>query len=195
MNVFAATKNIGKLHELRAIFAGSDLDIDTYPPYVDPLEGESSYAENALLKARALSAQLRSAGISGAILGDDSGLEVAALGGAPGVLSARYAGIHASWPQRRARLLAEIVHARDRSAKFVCAMALLLPDGREIAAYGEAPGSIATREGGRFGFGYDPIFLDAGSGLTFAQLDESQKNRISHRGRAAAELLAAIARV
>ena len=195
MNVYAATKNSGKIRELRAIFANCELDVVTYPPYVDPPEGESSYAENASLKARTLFAQLRTVGISGAVLGDDSGLEVAALRGAPGVLSARYAGIDASWRQRRARLLCEIANARDRSAKFVCAMALILPDGRELAAYGEAYGRIAAHEDGCSGFGYDPIFVDVASELTFAQLDEDQKNRISHRGRAAAGLLAAIAHV
>jgi len=194
LKVFVATKNLGKVRELSAIF-GSDLDLETYPLYVDPAEGECSYADNAWLKARALLGQLRSAGITGGVLGDDSGLEVNALGGAPGVLSARYAGIDATWPQRRAHLLAEIAGARDRSAKFVCALALVLSNGREIAAYGEAAGSIATSEDGGFGFGYDPIFVDAGSGLTFARLPESEKNKISHRGRAAAELLAAIARV
>lgn len=193
MRTFAATKNLGKLEELRAIFAGSKIEIESYPPYVDPTEGEDSYADNALLKASALVGQLRDAGISAAALGDDSGLEVAALGGAPGVLSARYGGPSATWPERRELLLGEIVEARDRSAKFVCAMALVLPGGLEIASYGEAAGSIAASESGQFGFGYDPIFIEAGSGLTFAQLRDSEKNAISHRARAAAQLLTAIA--
>ncbi len=193
MKTFAATKNLGKLEEMRAIFAGSEIEIASYESYADPAEGEDSYSDNALLKARALFAQLRQAGISAAALGDDSGLEVAALAGAPGVLSARYGGPEATWPQRREQLLAAAADARDRSAKFVCAMALVLPDGREIASYAEAAGSIAWNESGEFGFGYDPIFVDAGTGLTFAQLSAGEKNRISHRARAAQQLLAALA--
>ena len=105
MRVVAATKNAGKLRELQAIFAPLGWRIEADPNYVDPPEGETSYAANAALKARALRAQLLAAGRTDPVIGDDSGLEVAALQGKPGVLSARYAGDEATWPQRRAKLL------------------------------------------------------------------------------------------
>lgn len=192
MDVFVATKNAGKLAELQAIFAGSKLELATYGAYVDPDEGETSYAENARLKARALADQLRAAGIAAATLADDSGLEVAALDGRPGVLSARYGGAGATWEIRRSGILAEL-QARNRpsrDAKFCCAMALIGADGREYAGYGEARGSIAAAERGIFGFGYDPIFIDAELAVTFAEMKDAVKNRISHRARAARSLLA-----
>jgi len=101
LKTFVATKNLGKLDEMKAIFAGSPLELDTYPLYADVAEGAESYAENAALKARALFKQLQDAGIRAAVIADDSGIEVAALDGRPGVLSARYGGPDATWPQRR----------------------------------------------------------------------------------------------
>ena len=121
MITFVATKNLGKLDEMQAIFAASALELRPYEAYAEVLEGERSYAENAELKAAALRAQLQAAGIHAAVLADDSGLEVRALGGRPGVLSSRYAGSEADWPARRARLLAELgeVPSARRGAKFV----------------------------------------------------------------------------
>ena len=101
MRTFVATRNDGKLRELREIFAGSPLELETYPDYVDVVEDATSYVGNALRKARSLAAQLAAAGIEVPVLADDSGLEIDALGGRPGVLSARYAGKKTSWPQRR----------------------------------------------------------------------------------------------
>lgn len=194
MKTFVATKNLGKLGELREIFAGTELDLDTYPLYAEPAEGETSYAENAAIKARALRDQLTLAGVAGAVLADDSGLEVAALDGRPGVLSSRYQGPDATWPTRREALLEEMrdVPPDKRAAKFCCAILLILSDGSEIKGYGEVRGTIADEEHGKFGFGYDPIFFYPPAGKTFAELDDNGKNRVSHRGRAASALLSAL---
>lgn len=194
MKTFVATKNLGKLSELREIFAGTELDLDTYPLYAEPAEGETSYVENAAIKAHALRKQLREAGVDGAVLSDDSGLEVAALDGRPGVLSSRYQGPDATWPVRREALLEEMkdVLLDKRAAKFCCAILLILGDGSEIKGYGEVRGTIAGEEHGKFGFGYDPVFFYPPAGKTFAELDDDAKNRVSHRGRAASALLSAL---
>lgn len=196
MLTYVATKNGGKLAEIRAIFAGSTLRLDTYPAYADVREGAQSYADNARLKARALRAQLLQSGSSGAaVLADDSGLEVSALGGRPGVLSARYAGEHATWAQRRAALLAELcaVPPPERAARFVCALVLCLPNGDEVEAFGTVEGRIAQMERGAGGFGYDPLFVFLPEGKTFAELCVERKNAISHRRRAAEALLRRLA--
>jgi len=194
VKTFVATKNLGKLGELRAIFAGTELDLDTYPLYAEPAEGETSYVENAAIKAHALREQLQQAGVEGAVLSDDSGLEVTALGGRPGVLSSRYQGPDATWPARREALLEELrdIPADKRAAKFCCAMLLILDDGSEVKGYGEVRGAIAGEEHGKFGFGYDPVFFYPPAGKTFAEFDDDAKNRVSHRGRAASALLSAL---
>ncbi|MBV8373742.1 MAG: non-canonical purine NTP pyrophosphatase, partial [Candidatus Eremiobacteraeota bacterium] len=134
MRTCVATKNSGKLAELHAIFADSPLQLEVYDGYADVAETGDSYLANALLKARALAAQLQDAEIVAAVLADDSGLEVDALGGQPGIYSARYAGADATWPARRAALLDALgeVPGPRRSARFVSTMALVLPDGREL---------------------------------------------------------------
>lgn len=179
---------------MKAIFAGSELELDTYPLYAEAPEPEDNYAGNAESKARSLFDQLRNAGILAAVLADDSGIEVAALGGRPGVLSARYAGRDATWPARREKLLEEIasVPADQRAAKFCCAMTLILENGETFNGYGEVEGVVTGEEIGRFGFGYDPIFWYPPANQTFAELDEEEKNRVSHRRRAADALLAAL---
>lgn len=192
MKVYVATKNLGKLGEMKSIFAGSELELDTYPLYAEAPEDEPNYAGNAESKARSLWKQLRGAGVSAAVLADDSGIEVAALGGRPGVLSARYAGKKATWPQRREKMLEEMreVPAEQRAAKFCCAMMLILESGEEFSGYGEVEGVITGEEQGRFGFGYDPLFFYAPANMTFAQMAEEEKDRVSHRRRAAETLLA-----
>lgn len=196
MKTYVATKNLGKLDELRAIFRASPLDLETYDDYADVEEGEADYVENALLKARALQAQLRAAGVSAAVLADDSGLEVEALDNRPGVLSARYAGEDATWADRRSALLGEMVdvHEEERAAHFVCVMALLLPSGEELIGEGVVDGRITTEERGVGGFGYDPIFFYPPSHKTFAELPAATKNHLSHRARAAEALLRALGR-
>lgn len=195
LRTFVATSNAGKLAEMRAIFAGSRLELEVYPAYAAVEEGETSYADNALLKARALQSQLVSAGIGACVLADDSGLEVAALAGRPGVLSARYAGLEATWRERRAALLYEMRTFGDdrRDAQFVACMALLFSDGTSVVAAGSVSGTITTREIGENGFGYDPIFFYPPASRTFAELSAEVKNSCSHRGAAAANLLSRLA--
>ena len=194
MKTFVATKNLGKLDELKAIFAGSELELDTFPLYAEAPENEDSYAGNAQSKARGLHKQLRDAAVHGAVLADDSGIEVAALEGRPGIMSARYGGKDAMWPVRREKLLEELadVPSHERAAKFCCAMTLVMENGEEFAGYGEVEGVITASEFGRFGFGYDPIFWYPPAEMTFAELREEEKNRISHRARAATALLKAL---
>jgi XTP/dITP diphosphohydrolase len=195
VKTYVATKNAGKLVEMQAIFAGSALELATYPHYADVAEGESSYVENALVKARALAAQLREAGIhDAAVLADDSGIEVEAMQNRPGVLSARYAGEHATWPERLALMLGELRDAGDgeRAARFVCVMALALPGGRELIGRGTVEGVIARDGRGTAGFGYDPIFFYPPRGVTFAELSAQEKNAVSHRRRAAEAVLEAL---
>lgn len=194
MKTYVATKNLGKLQELKAIFSGTELELDTFPLYAEAPEEEDNYAGNAESKARGLYKQLHEAGVRGAVLADDSGIEVAALGGRPGVLSARYGGREITWPERRQRLLEELsrVPQGNRGAKFCCAMVLLLEGGESLTGYGEVAGSVALEEDGRFGFGYDPIFFYPPRHVTFAQLPEEEKNRMSHRALAAQALMDAL---
>ncbi len=181
---------------MEAIFAGSPLALRAYDAYADVVEGEASFHDNALLKARTLYQQLKRARIDAAVLADDSGLEVSALRGRPGVLSARYAGADATWAQRRSSLLAEMRDVPEalRAARFVCVMALVLPSGEMLAGEGTIEGRIASEECGARGFGYDAIFIPRGEPRSFAQMDEIEKNAISHRRRAAEALLATLRR-
>jgi XTP/dITP diphosphohydrolase len=196
MRVCAATKNAGKLRELQALFLPSGLEVCVYEGYADPPEGEQSYVGNAALKARALAAQLRAAGLRVPALGDDSGLEVTALGGRPGVLSARYGGTDASWPMRRAMLRAEISASgsTNRGARFVCALHLVAADGAEYAVVEALEGEIAFADRGDAGFSYDPTFLYPPLGKTFGELSEEEKNAISHRARAVRALQEVVSR-
>jgi XTP/dITP diphosphohydrolase len=194
---YLASKNEGKLAEIRTMLAGSPLDLRTYAAYRDPDEGHESYIDNALLKARALRSQLHDAGITdAAVLADDSGIELDALNGGPGVDSAVYAGAGTAWPGRLATMMREVAAHEDggRGARFVCVMALILPDGREIVAQGDVRGEIARELRGENGFGYDPLFFYPPIGRTFGQIPEHEKNQLSHRGRAARALLDALPR-
>jgi len=194
VKTYAATHNAGKRRELAAIFAGSPLKIAAYRRYGEVVEDAPTYLGNAILKARALAQQLREAGVEGAVLADDSGLEVAALAGRPGLFSARYGGEDLTWAQRRALLLEELrgVPPGLRKARFVCALALVMPAGEMFTAIGEVEGIIAERETGSGGFGYDALFLYLPARRTFAQLAQKEKNAVSHRRHAADALLAAI---
>ncbi len=193
MNVFVATKNAGKLRELRAIFAGYGWTLETYEGYADPEEGVDSYIDNAAEKARALRAQLVAVGRRVAVLGDDSGLEVDALGGRPGVVSARYGGPDATWAQRRQLLRDELAAAGgERGAAFVCALHFIDENGEETSVLRRLRGTIAETDRGEAGFSYDPIFLYLPENLTFAELVEERKNAISHRALAAEALVEAV---
>jgi XTP/dITP diphosphohydrolase len=181
MILVVATGNAGKLVELRELLNGLNLSLRSLVELglPSPEETGNTFAENADLKARAAATAA-----SAWALGDDSGLCVDALGGAPGLHSARYA---ATDEARRARLLRELsaVPAERRGAHFFCAAALCAPDGRIFRAEGRVHGSIAFAPRGTNGFGYDPLFLPAETpGLTLAELPSVEKNRLSHRGRA-----------
>jgi XTP/dITP diphosphohydrolase len=196
MTVFVATKNAGKLREMEELFADAPFRLATYDAYEPPVEGDVSYADNAALKARALHAQLHRAGRRSHVLADDSGLEVYALGGRPGVLTAYYGGAELPWSERRTRLIAELdaSGSADRRARFVCALHFISASGREFAAMGTVEGEIPREERGAAGFSFDPVFLYVQTGRTFAELDAAAKNRVSHRAVAAAGLLAALRR-
>jgi XTP/dITP diphosphohydrolase len=177
-----ATGNAGKAAELSRLLGR---DVESRPIEVD--ENAGSYGGNALIKARA--AYAAADGRIG--LGDDSGLEVSALGGEPGLRSARWTG--PTDADRNTALLARLEGAGDRSAAFVCALAAVLPDGREIVVEERCGGVIADEPRGEGGFGYDPVFVPAdGDGRTFAEMDDDQKNAISHRGRAFRALASAL---
>ena len=192
--IYLATGNAGKLREMRALFGGTRFALEAFAGYVSPAEGDRSYADNAALKARALRARLDAQRERVSVLADDSGLEVRALGGRPGVTTADYAGSYASWTQRRHALLAELaaVAAADRHARFVCALHYIDPEGREFGSFGTVDGTIALAERGTLGFSFDPIFCYPPAAKTFAELDEHAKNRVSHRAIAVAAIVAAI---
>ncbi len=191
--VYLASKNAGKRAELEAIFGDYGWVAVGFPGYRDVVEGDASYAENAALKARGLRADLAADGIVAAVVGDDSGLEVAALGGRPGIRSARYGG-DASWARRRAMLLDELAAAAptSRDARFVCALHYIAANGRECAVEAHLDGTLVERERGEGGFSYDAIFREHDETRTFAELSEAEKNARSHRARAIARLVEAV---
>lgn len=179
-----ATNNAGKLREYADLLG--DLPVQLTTPRQEGIELEveesgATFAENALLKARAYCAASRLP-----TLADDSGLEVDALGGAPGIYSARYAGNHATDRQRYEKLLAELrgIPPAERTARFRCVIALAMPDGTEEITEGECEGIIIDTPRGEHGFGYDPVFFMPALGKTMAELPPELKNRVSHRARA-----------
>jgi XTP/dITP diphosphohydrolase len=183
-----ATKNAHKAGEIRAILGPEwDVtDLNAHPEVPAPEETGATFAENAAIKAVA-AARL----FAGFVLSDDSGLEVDALGGAPGVISARYAGVNATDADNRARLLRDLamdhVRGKARSARFRCVMCVAR-DGAVLATFdGAVEGVIINQERGGGGFGYDSLFVPAGYCETFAQLSAEVKNGLSHRGRALAK--------
>ncbi|HUG37894.1 MAG TPA: non-canonical purine NTP pyrophosphatase [Candidatus Limnocylindrales bacterium] len=191
-SLVVASLNPKKAHELAELLADIPLRVVSLadvPGATLPPEGEHSYAENALAKARA------GAALAGTIaLGDDSGLEVDALGGAPGVRTARFGGEGLSDIDRYRLLLERLagVPAARRTARFRCVIALASPDGRERVVEGVAEGVIADAPRGTGGFGYDPVFYYPPFACTFAELDAERKAQVSHRGiavRSAAEAL------
>lgn len=193
LKLIVATRNPGKIREIAEHLKDFPVrlhSLDDFPNIVEPEETGATFAENAALKARYYAAQT---GVRA--LADDSGLEVEALGGAPGVYSARYAGINASDGERIAKLLAEIGDAENRRARFVCAMAVADQTGAiEFAAEGVCDGQIALSASGSGGFGYDPIFVPEGFSETFGELPSALKRQISHRKRAIDKIIQQIRR-
>ena len=189
--MFLATKNAGKREEFAALLAGSGIELVGFDAYRDPVEGDRSYFENAALKARALHEQLREHGIDANVLADDSGLEVRALDGAPGVVTAYYGGPGLSWAERRRALLDALAvrDTTDRSARFVCALHYIAADAREIATFATVEGAIADADRGELGFSFDPIFYYPPAHKTFSEMTAAEKNGVSHRAVALAALL------
>lgn len=184
MKVVVATHNANKVREISQMLPGWEIVAEDSGAE----ETERTFAGNARLKARALKARH-----SGAwILADDSGLEVVALEGAPGVFSARYAGEDGNTEKNNALLLKNMTGIADRRARFTCAIALINPNGQEETVEGHCEGRILEAPAGAGGFGYDPLFVPNGFEKTFAELSAEEKNLISHRGnalRAAAEII------
>ena len=189
--LLAATHNKGKVSELKELFephgfhvvSALELGLD------EPEETEATFAGNALLKARAA---MRATGLPA--LSDDSGLAVTALGGEPGIFSARWAGEPRDFYRAMERVEAELQASGspDRSAKFVCALAVAWPDGQEAVFEGEVHGTLVWPPRGEKGFGYDPVFVATGETITFGEMDPDRKHAMSHRAEAVKKLRAAL---
>ena len=185
MRLLLGTRNPGKLREITSILEGSGWmfsSLQEFDHVGSAEENGATYSENAIAKARFYAAET---GLTA--LADDSGLEVAALAGGPGVFSARYAGEHASDADRRQSLLSELSKSSDsdRRARFVSVVAVADPAGAVLnVAEGICEGMLTFAPRGEGGFGYDPLFIPDGYTQTFAELPEEVKNRISHRARA-----------
>ncbi|HXC49697.1 MAG TPA: RdgB/HAM1 family non-canonical purine NTP pyrophosphatase [Candidatus Limnocylindrales bacterium] len=184
-----ATSNKGKLRDFRLLLEGSGVGVELPEDYgvsLDVEETGSTFIENALIKARAFAAALPDR----AVLADDSGLVVDALGGEPGVRSARYAGEPCDDHANNLKVLERMNGVSDRRAAFVVVLALVLPDGSETVVEGRCEGTIAYEERGANGFGYDAIFFREDLGCTFGEASPAEKNARSHRAAAVRELLA-----
>lgn len=180
-----ATRNPGKVREFGRLL-GEGFVVEPLPVSVTlPEETGQTFAENALLKAHAAAAAL---GRHVAVLADDSGVAAAALGGLPGVRSARFAGEGADDQANNRKLLAALAGSTDRSARYVCALAVVLPGEEVVTAEGELTGSIVLEPRGTGGFGYDPLFRPDGWDITLAEADAAQKDAVSHRARAVAAI-------
>lgn len=181
-SILAATNNAHKLEEIRAILAPLGIAVMSLAEAglaIEVVEDRDTFEGNAIKKAREIAA---AAGRPA--LADDSGLEVFALGGRPGVFSARYAGEPSNSQANICKLLCEVRSLADRSARFVCVIAVARPDGTAETASGEIRGRIIDAPRGAGGFGYDPIFVPDGFDQTFAELGAAEKNRLSHRANA-----------
>lgn len=181
-----ATANPDKAAEMAAILEPAGLSLVPRPPWVAPVEETgTTLEENALLKARALTAATGSPSVA-----DDTGLEVAALGGAPGVESARYAGEDATYEDNVTLLLSRLEGVTDRRARFRTVAVAAFPDGSELVAEGMVEGAISPARRGAGGFGYDPVFVPTdGDGRSYAEMTPSEKNARSHRARAFSSLV------
>jgi XTP/dITP diphosphohydrolase len=188
LQLVCASANPDKVLEMEAILEGV-VELLPRPPEVpDVVEDADTLIGNATLKASAICAASRLPAVS-----DDTGLFVDALEGAPGIYAARYAGEDATYADNRAKLLRELEGSSDRRASFVSAVVVVWPDGRHLALEGVCRGTIAERELGERGFGYDPLFIpDDGDGRSFSEMSDAEKNRISHRARALHALVNAL---
>ncbi len=181
-----ATRNAGKTREMCQLLRDFPVEIknlDDFGPIPPVEEDGTTFDENAYKKASFTAKVL---GLPA--LADDSGLEVEALGGAPGIHSARYAGPNATDAENNARLLREMEGKTNRAAAFMCVISIAVPSGVALTYEARCEGVIAEAPGGNSGFGYDPVFYYPPLNRTFAQLSAEEKNRVSHRGKAFAEL-------
>ena len=182
-----ATRNAGKVRELQSMLGPLGYSVITAAEagyHEEPEETGKTFRENAHLKARAVAAH-----VPHAVLADDSGLEVEALGGAPGLYSARYAGPKATDAENREKLLRELGSNANRKARFVCALCWLEPNMSAQFFESECRGRVTSEPKGTLGFGYDPILIPEGHTRTFAEMPEDEKNPMSHRGKAVKALL------
>lgn len=192
MKIVLASRNKKKIAELRTLLGAyidgiEILSLDEVGIYGEIEEDGNSFAENAMIKAKTAA----SSGYIG--VGDDSGLEVYALGGAPGIYSARYAGEHGDDEANNDLLLKNLEDKEDRRGAFVCTVACVFPNGDEpITVEGRAEGEILKQRAGEGGFGYDPLFYFPALGKTFAELTPDEKNAVSHRGKAIEALAKAL---
>jgi XTP/dITP diphosphohydrolase len=188
LRLVLATNNPGKAAEIADVLTG--VELLPRPDHVpEPPEDADTLLANARIKAKALAEATGEAAVA-----DDTGLEVDALDGAPGVLTARYAGEDVAYEDNWRKLLRELDGVDDRRARWRTIALVRWPDGREIWAEGTCEGTIAPEARGDHGFGYDPVFVPAeGDGRTFAELSRDEKNAVSHRGRAFRALGAALA--
>lgn len=182
--IIFATGNQGKMREIKQIMEDMDVEVVSMKEagiFVDIDENGTTFEENALIKAKAIANEANAI-----VLADDSGLEIDFLDKAPGVLSARYMGEDTPYEVKNAHILELLkdVQGEERSARFVCAIAAVFPDGREFTTYATIEGEIAHKSAGENGFGYDPIFFVPEFGKTTAELSSDEKNKISHRGKA-----------
>lgn len=182
-----ATKNAHKMEEIRMILGGESVEVLSQSEVgvlTDIEETGTTFEENAVLKARGISQELRGSYPNAIVLADDSGLEIDALNGEPGIYSARYMGENTSYEVKNRELIRRLdgVEGENRSARFVCAIAAVFPDGREEVVRGTMEGQIGYEIAGENGFGYDPIFFLTQYGCTSAELTPEEKNRCSHRG-------------
>ena len=195
MKLLLATRNAGKLAELQRLLAGAVpgvevVGLDAVDEFPETVESGATFAENALLKARDAA---HASGLPA--VADDSGLTVDALNGMPGVLSARWSGRHGDDDANTALLLGQLADVPDerRGAGFVCAAALVTPDGREQVLERQWRGRVIREKRGTNGFGYDPVFVPEGLDVTSAELDPAEKDARSHRGQAFSALVPTVA--
>lgn len=186
--ILIATKNLGKFGEMQKLLRGLPFHLRSLNEFPDVFEVEetgATFEENAILKAREYARQTKISALA-----DDSGLEIAALGNAPGVFSARYAGNNSTDAEKISKLLKELEDKSDRRARFVCVMALADETGKIIySAEGICNGKIALSASGINGFGYDPIFIPEGFDKTFGELPSNIKQKISHRAQAIKQII------
>lgn len=189
MEIVLATHNKDKIKEIENLFAGLDIKIIKNIELPEVIEDKDTLLGNALKKAREICSFTGKPALS-----DDTGLEVDALNGAPGVYSARYAGENATYSDSVNKLLSEMEGKTDRRAVFKTCVALAFPDGKEIVAYGETEGEITKKGFGEKGFGYDPVFFVKERGKTYSEMTIDEKNSCSHRAKALKNLLEMISK-